>query len=76
MNLKERFTKAIQMIIGKLPPESFVDEWINDIPVGGVHRLQEWVLNQGAPSWCQGIILLEAAMYIAENPVEGLWDIN
>lgn len=74
MDLKERFTKAIELIVGEQPPHSFVNQWLENNPIDGNYRLQEWILNQKqTPTWCQGIILLEAAMYIAKNPVEGMF---
>ena len=69
MDLKERFTKAIFLIIGNTPPHSFIDELLLDKdPEFGYFRLQDWIVNQpNFPNWTQGITLLEAAMYIAED---------
>jgi len=50
-----------------------VAEWIANIDVNGEHRLQSWVLSQAAtPSWAQGIVVLDAAHVLANDPEEGM----
>jgi len=69
----QRFTDAVAILCGSEPPANFVDEWLCNVEVNGVHRLQEWVLNQDAtPTWSQGIVVLDAAYLLAESPAEGL----
>ena len=52
----QRFSDAIAIMCGAEPPAEFVDEWLRNVEVDFVARLQEWVLNQeGAPQWAQGI---------------------
>lgn len=68
----QRFTDAVAILCGSEPPTDFVDEWLGNVDVNGVHRLQEWVLNQAAtPPWAQGIVVLDAAHLLAESPEEG-----
>ena len=69
----QRFTDAVAILCGSEPPAEFVDEWLRNVDVNGIHRLQEWVLNQDAtPPWSQGIVVLDAAYLLAESPAEGL----
>jgi hypothetical protein len=69
----ERFTHAVAVLCGAQPPADMVDEWIANIDVNGEHRLQGWVLSQAAtPSWAQGIVVLDAAHVLANNPEEGM----
>ena len=68
----QRFTDAVAILCAAEPPSEFVSEWLANVDVDGVHRLQEWVLNQEAtPSWAQGIGVLDAAHVMASQPVEG-----
>lgn len=67
----QRFTDAVAILCGSEPPSDFVTEWLANVDVDGVHRLQEWVLNQDAtPAWAQGIGVLDAAHLLASTPVE------
>jgi hypothetical protein len=68
----ERFTHAVAVLCGAQPPADMVAEWIANIDVNGEHRLQSWVLSQAAtPSWAQGIVVLDAAHVLANDPEEG-----
>jgi hypothetical protein len=50
-----------------------VAEWLENIDVNGEHRLQSWVMCQAAtPSWAQGIVVLDAAHVLANEPEEGM----
>ena len=69
----ERFTHAVAVLCGAQPPADMVAEWIANIDVNGEHRLQSWVLCQAAtPSWAQGIVVLDAAHVLANDPEEGV----
>jgi hypothetical protein len=69
----ERFTHAVAVLCGAQPPADMVAEWIANIDVNGEHRLQSWVLSQAAtPSWAQGIVVLDAAHVLANDPEEGM----
>jgi len=68
----QRFSDAIALMCGAEPPAEFVDEWLRNVEVNFVARLQEWVLTQdGTPWWAQGIVVLDAAYLLAESPEEG-----
>jgi hypothetical protein len=68
----ERFTHAVAVLCGAQPPADMVAEWIANIDVNSEHRLQSWVLCQAAtPSWAQGIVVLDAAHVLANDPEEG-----
>jgi hypothetical protein len=70
---EQRFSGAIALICGAEPPAEFVDEWLRNIEVNFVARLQEWVLTQdGTPQWAQGIVVLDAAYLLADSPEEGM----
>jgi hypothetical protein len=69
----ERFTHAVAVLCGAQPPTDMVAEWIANVDVNGEHRLQSWVLSQAAtPSWAQGIVVLDAAHVLANDPEEGM----
>ena len=69
----ERFTHAVSVLCGAQPPADMVAEWLENIDVNGEHRLQSWVLSQAAtPSWAQGIVVLDAAHVLANDPEEGM----
>jgi hypothetical protein len=71
-NYVERFTQAVAILCGAQPPADMVNEWIANVDVNGEHRLQGWVLSQAAtPSWAQGIVVLDAADVLANDPEEG-----
>jgi hypothetical protein len=65
-----RFREAIaSMCGGRYPLIQTVDDWLN-------HKsevLQEWVLSNSSNKliWAQGIAIIEAAMTLADNPMEG-----
>lgn len=55
-----------------MPPAEFVSEWLANIEVTGMARLQHWVLSQpGSIAWAQGIAILDAAAVLAGQPEEG-----
>ena len=67
IDYKERFTLALHHICGECPPSHLVEDWI-------LHRnedLQEWVLNSTIPWWVMGIGVIEAAMAMANAPIDG-----
>jgi hypothetical protein len=70
---EQRFSGTIALMCGAEPPAEFVDEWLRNVEVNFVARLQEWVLNQdGTPRWAQGIVVLDAAYLLADSPEEGM----
>ena len=71
---KARFTEAVALLCGKVPPESMVDDWIarkESSDGDGLGGLQSFAISNG-PSWAQGIGLLDAAHLAASQPVEGV----
>lgn len=70
---EQRFTEAVERLVGAKPPQKFVQDWLAGKDANGHFQLQAWVLNQkGTPHWAQGIVLLDAAELLAETPVEGV----
>lgn len=68
----ERFTHVVSVLCGAQPPADMVAEWLANTEVNGEHRLQSWVLCQAAtPFWAQGIVVLDAAHVLANEPEEG-----
>ena len=64
----ERFSEVLYLMLGEHPNKDSVYEWIHNVDKGGWYELQEWVVNQTkAPSWCEGIVLLEAVGYMVDN---------
>jgi hypothetical protein len=71
---KQRFTAAVQALVGKKPPASHVDHWLGDNAKEALHwPLQDWVNanTKGTMGHIQGIAILDAAHHVAENPDEG-----
>lgn len=73
---KERFILAIEQMLGRTPPPEFVDEWLGNIDIDGVFRLQDWVTGQAKLpekiEWAQSIAVLDAAEALAASPEEGV----
>lgn len=63
---KQRFEEAIALLCAKPVPEGMVDTWLNSDSLA----LQDFAASNG-PSWCQGIVLIEAADLLASEPEEG-----
>ncbi len=64
---RERFADAVERLCGRRAPEDMVDAWLT--PGCDDGRLQEFAVEHG-PAWAQGIVLLDAAHLMAENPAE------
>lgn len=69
MTYAQRLTDVIALLCREVPPAELVAAWINR--GSGDHRLQEWACER-APSWAQGIGLLDAAHVMADQPEEGV----
>lgn len=64
---QERFSEGVQLLVGELPPEQLVIDWLefkND-------DFQSWVVNCLGDAWPQGIAVLDAAQILADHPKEG-----
>lgn len=67
-----RFTDALWLLTGSkaYPPIDITLAWLSG---RDVDSLQQWVgLQPGAPAWSQSIIILDAAVALAEDPAEGM----
>lgn len=63
---KQRFKEAVTLLCnGKEPPDYMVDLWLDQD--SDDLSLQEFAIEHG-PSWCQGIVLLDAASMVANYP--------
>lgn len=65
----QRFTHALSLLCGQTPPEEIVLAWL-DKNIDDF-RLQEFAIAHG-PAWAQGIVLIEAAQLMADQPTEGV----
>lgn len=65
----DRFTHAIALLCGKIPPQEIIEAWLQEGSEDS--RLQEFVIEHG-PVWSQGIVLIEAAHLMADQPTEGI----
>jgi hypothetical protein len=66
----ERFMQAIEVLCGGTqPPLGEVAAWLDK--EADNHDLQEWVVNNKAVWWAQGIAVLDAAHVLADQPEEG-----
>jgi hypothetical protein len=66
----KRFMDALEVLCGTRPPRDIVRSWLNSDCVA----LQDWVGIRGRPvllSHTQNIAIIEAAMLMADQPVEG-----
>lgn len=65
----QRFSEAVALLCREMPPADMVAAWIDRS--SDDHRLQDWACER-APSWAQGIGLLDAAHVMADQPTEGV----
>lgn len=63
---QQRFTDAVELLCKKRPDDAMVITWLNL----DSESLQDFAATHG-PSWCQGIVLLDAADCLASDPEEG-----
>jgi len=63
----DRLAHALQLLCGSRPHDDLIMSWIHDKEN---NSLQAWAAKHG-PSWSQGIIVIDAAMLLADNPTEG-----
>ena len=65
----DRFTDALEVLCGTRPPRNIVRSWLNS----DCEALQDWVGMRGRPilSHTMNIAIIEAAMILADQPVEG-----
>jgi len=66
----ERFEWAIEHLTAASVPTHLVQDWIDETN----DNLQDWVGSQEIPWWCQNIAIIEAALAMANSPVEGAHD--
>ena len=66
----ERFRDALRIMCGELPPEDICQEWLDEVQVEDIGRLQNWVGSR-CPEWAQAIVTIDAATVWADSPCEG-----
>jgi hypothetical protein len=62
-----RFSEAMTLLTGREPPLEMLRDWAAEES----EYLQDWVGTAGGPWWCQNIAIIEAAMTMADCPIEG-----
>jgi len=65
----QRFGDAMQLLCaGHRPGDALLVEWLD--PASETYTLQEFAIEHG-PAWSQGIVVIDAALVMAEFPTEG-----
>lgn len=65
----ERLTDALALLCGgNRPDEALVIDYFDD----DGFELQDWAINHTSLPWTTGIGVIEAAMALAETPIEGI----
>ena len=64
----QRFREALTLLCGEAPPEGMAEAW----DAHESEALQDWALNHCPLSWAMGIVVIEAAMSLADQPEEGV----
>lgn len=67
----ERFTDALYLLCGSMPPERLVREWVSNTADPRGMTLQDWAATQSKLWWSMGISVIEAAEHLADHPEEG-----
>ena len=70
----ERFMDALQMLCnGKTPPLHLCEKWVHHYESGNPDEetLQHWVISNRGGRWAQGIVTIDAATLLADEPAEG-----
>lgn len=66
----QRLGDAMALLCGgHRPPDEILGAWLNECDDD--NRLQEFACEHG-PAWAQGIVLIDAASLLAEQPGEGV----
>ena len=64
----KRFEEALAMLCnGCSPPSNYITEWLD----GTSDNLQDFC-SENAAGWMQGIVVIDAALLLADNPCEGV----
>jgi hypothetical protein len=65
-----RFSDAVRSIVGSIPPDYLVYDWLNNIDRD--NDLCQWVGSApNTPTWVQSIAVLDAAKAMADSPCDG-----
>ena len=68
----ERFRDVLMVLCGGVAPDvSLCENWYVENDDESHIALQEWAMNNTVVGWAQGIGVIEAAMTLADNPIEG-----
>lgn len=65
----ERFTEALTVLCGEPPPAGVVAAWFE--PGSDSEELQNWAAAKCRMPWAQGIVVIDAAEVLADEPAEG-----
>lgn len=66
---EERFREALKVLCGEPPPAGHVEAWF--APGSESLDLQHWASDKCSMPWAQGIVVIDAAEMLADNPAEG-----
>lgn len=68
----ERFYDALTALCGGVSPEiRLCEDWFFEDAERSHRELQEWTMNNTTVGWAMGIGVIDAALTLANNPVEG-----
>jgi len=65
----QRYREALTLLCGEAPPEIAVVESLQRGNDGW--ELQSWAAGKCRLAWAQGIVVLDAAVTLADTPAEG-----
>ena len=65
----KRFRDALTVLCGEPPPEGAVEAWYE--PGCDSMDLQNWASEKIRMPWAQGIVVIDAAQMLANDPAEG-----
>lgn len=66
----ERFSEAIALLCGgERPPEKVITDWFDENQDS--FELQEFCIAHSPLVWAQGIVIIDAAIALADEPAEG-----
>jgi len=65
----QRFRDALTVLCGEPPPAGLVEAWFE--PGCDSVELQNWASEKCRMVWAQGIVVIDAAEMLANDPAEG-----
>lgn len=69
----DRFRASLALLCDNtIPPKRLCRAWLSQDEDESSEQLQAWAANHSKLNWAMGIGIIEAALTLAENPVEGV----